>query len=199
MSYIEEHYLTTSKKATEGDARSGNSPIRDLQEFYSKMLAKLNVSEGNISVIGRSKRNHILLNSSQINVKDMSASEIINLEKSPPRVDTNRKKMMLIDNTIMDKFGKEAFRIQAGERNVRGKALTTIQNTPKKSSQIIIGKEITPQNNGQTGYTSRERDVDKHKLLHSLTDTADLLTKPSIKEEEPIKSMPGWMKKQMNI
>ena len=122
MSYIEEHYLSTSKKATEGDARSGNSPIRDLQEFYSKMLAKLNVSEGNISVIGRSKRNHILLNSSQINVKDMSASGIINLEKSPPRVDTNRKKMMLIDNTIMDKFGKEAFRIQAGERNVHSTA-----------------------------------------------------------------------------
>ena len=140
----------------------------------------------------------MLLNSSTLNVKDMSASEIINLEKSPPTIDTNRKNMMLIDNTIMGKFGKDAFRIQASERNILGKALTTSQNTPMKSPKNILVKDAAPQTTGPSGYVSRERDVDKHKLLHSLADVADLLTKPSIKEDEPERKMPGWMKKQIN-
>lgn len=97
----------------------------------------------------------MLLNSSNLNVKDMSASEIINLEKSPPKIDTNRKNMMLIDNSIMGKFGKEAFRIDAGERNVLGKALTTYQNSPKTSPKNILGRDATHQTTGPSAYLSR--------------------------------------------
>ena len=32
----------------------------------------------------------------------MTAQEVLNIEKSPPKIETNRKRMMLIENTIMD-------------------------------------------------------------------------------------------------
>ena len=117
----------------------------------------------------------------------MSASEIINLEKSPPKISTNKKRMMLIDNTIMDKFGKEAFRVKT---KTPGSTLKSdIHHTPRKSELINSSSKETslPSTANVSGYYSRERNVgernvDKNQLLKSLSDTADLLTKPSIKE-----------------
>jgi hypothetical protein len=45
LSYIEEHYLATCKRdgETHDITPKGSSPIRDLQDYYAKMLNKLNI------------------------------------------------------------------------------------------------------------------------------------------------------------
>jgi hypothetical protein len=50
LSYIEEHYLNTCKREEDATNQHANvtkergiSPVRDLQEYYTKMLSKLNI------------------------------------------------------------------------------------------------------------------------------------------------------------
>lgn len=72
------------------------------------MFNKLNINDGNLSQRGRPVKHST---SSLINIKEMTASELMNLEKSPPIINTNRKKLMLIDNKIMNQYGEEAFKV----------------------------------------------------------------------------------------
>lgn len=125
------------------------------------MLSKLNISDGVLPARPRFKKSH--QHQSAVALHQMTAEDVVNLEKSPPKVNTSRKKMMLIENTIMNQFGNDAFRLP----------LNNLVKSPIASPMRVREKNLLTKDGSVTAYASKERDVDKRKLLKSLADHGD--------------------------
>lgn len=120
------------------------------------MLGKLNLQEG-APLTKRLSHNLTAVNLHQ----PKTAEDIINLEKSPPKISSVRKRMMLINDTVMGQFGNDAFRLKTQKPNQ--KSLSPKRESPHKN---LLGKQ-----NFMTNST--DRDVDRNKLFLSLNDVGD--------------------------
>jgi hypothetical protein len=98
--------------------KSGLSPIRDLQEYYSRVIAK-------ISGKGRSL-NHLM----------QTPDDVLKVERTPPKINSARKKITVIDSSIMEKFAPEAFRFNLSKDPSRAPTQTHSRSPSKERPEV---------------------------------------------------------------
>jgi len=119
LQYIEEHLKFQEKLATPIESNKVTfhaSPIRNLADFYSHKLNKLQRHADSSFISSkpntqRGKQQVVLDNLTLVDIDQMTVLDIEKLEKSPPKIQPRRKNMKVINNKAMTQFGPEAFQL----------------------------------------------------------------------------------------
>jgi len=109
------------------------SPIKNLQEYYNKMLNKLDIQDGTLPLRRRLHQQSVL------DLQTMSAEQLIKMDKSPPKLSPTRKRLTLINTALMSQFGKEAFRL---DRKIQMTGRSSPIQTPRVQDETDRSKLI---------------------------------------------------------
>jgi hypothetical protein len=121
----------------------------------------------------------------------MTPNDVKNLENSPPKINPSRKNVKIINKGAMEKFGSKAFKLQDADLSKsidvhaskqKKEADSTYNSLTSKtryeSNKVRKGNEtLSPR---KKDLDSKREEIDKRKLLTSLNDLDDQLTKPTI-------------------
>ena len=113
----------------------------------------------------------------------MSANDLTKLEKSPPKINTNRKNVKLVNQKVMEAFGEKAFNLSdklhsqtidasSAKPAKEDKMFSSITSKSKYDSQKNkhAHKDSTTITPKRKGVSVKKEEVDRRKLLNSLND-----------------------------
>ena len=161
LDYVEDHLREQErmvKRDVLGQAISPRaSPIRKMNEFFASKINKFGGQDPLLSQkIGKSVKPQNTHSSTYVNTDLMTAKDVSKLEKSPPKVRTQRKHIKLANNEVFDKFGAAAFGLRDSSLN------TSLDGRGKSKNKDEASKYSSNISRSKYDSTQKKRVKDSH-------------------------------------